>query len=51
MEDIKPVVEEKRDFDYRDDSILIALFAVFRRLYSDTRIQIDNYSMDWFAIK
>ena len=51
MGEIKPVVTEKHEFQYRDESIIVALFVTFGLSRIDSGNNPENYSMELFATR
>ena len=46
---MKPVVTEKHEFEYRDESILLALLEFSYDEDSDAGNKNDNFPIEWFA--
>ena len=49
MEEIRPVIAQKYEFENGDESKSIAFFAIFRLQHFNARKRIDVHSIEWFA--
>ena len=46
MREIKPVFPEKHDFEYQDELITLAHFAIFLTSDSDAKMEVNDFSIE-----